>query len=133
MEMQQVHLTKPSKMKEQSDTKIFLYVFLTIFIVYGLTLMLPVVWLLINALKTSREYLLNSSFSLPEGKLQWINFWNVFQFRMDVVVKYICQHRLQYLDGICNGALPFSRENVFVFPCDYRTGCANHRYGRGGV
>lgn len=79
MEMQQVHLTKPSKMKEQADTKVFLYVFLTIFILYGLTLILPVIWLLMNALKTSREYLLNSSFALPEGKLQWINFGNAFK------------------------------------------------------
>ena len=79
MEMQQVHLTKPSKMKGQADTRVFLYVFLTIFIVYGLTLILPVIWLLMNALKTSREYLLNSSFALPEGKLQWINFRNAFK------------------------------------------------------
>lgn len=79
METQQVHLTKPSKMKEQKGTLVFLYVFLAIFILYGLTLILPVVWLLMNALKTSREYLLNSSFALPEGKLQWINFVNAFK------------------------------------------------------
>ena len=79
METRTISMTKPSKMKEQKDTKVFLYVFLTIFIVYGLTLILPVVWLLMNALKTSREYLLNSSFSRPEGKLQWVNFWHAFK------------------------------------------------------
>ena len=79
MEKRTMSMTKPSKMKEQTDTKVFLYVFLTIFILYGLTLILPVVWLLMNALKTSREYLLNSSFALPEGKLQWVNFWNAFK------------------------------------------------------
>ena len=72
------NVTKPSKMQLQKGTKVFLGVFLTIFILYGLTLILPVCWLLMNALKTSRDYLLNSSFSLPEGKLQWINFVHAF-------------------------------------------------------
>ncbi len=69
------------KIKNQKGLTVFLAVFLGIFILYGLTLILPVFWLLMNALKTSREYedALRSSFSLPNFQnLQWINFKNAF-------------------------------------------------------
>ena len=71
--------TKPLKMQEQKGVKIFLYVFLAIFIIYSITLTFPVVWLLMNALKTSRMYDNASTFAVPAfGKMQWGNFVRAF-------------------------------------------------------
>jgi ABC-type glycerol-3-phosphate transport system permease component len=107
-------------MKQQKGTVVFLYTFLAIFILYGLTLILPVIWLLMNALKTSRDYLLNSSFSLPTGKLQWINFVNAF-----VEIKY---DETSFF-GMFFNSVWMSLLNIFVnIGCSTLTAYAMARY-----
>lgn len=71
---------KPYKIKPQNGTKFFLNLFLAIFIIYGLTLILPVIWLFLNSLKTLRGYQTGNSFSMPDfGNLQWVNFRYAFK------------------------------------------------------
>lgn len=56
--------------------KISTYGFL---IIYGLTCIYPLVWMLCTSLKTPQEALLNPIALLPEGELQWKTYANVWQ------------------------------------------------------
>ena len=69
---------KENTLQQQKGTRVFLYVFLGIFIIYGATLIAPTIWALWNSLKTGEAFY-ESSFAAPDfANLQWQNFKNAF-------------------------------------------------------
>ena len=69
---------KENRLQAQKGTTVFLYAFLAVFIIYGATLIAPVLWILWNSLKTGEAFY-ESSFVAPDfANLQWQNFKNAF-------------------------------------------------------
>ena len=69
---------KENRLQAQKGTTVFLYAFLAVFIIYGATLIAPVLWILWNSLKTGEAFY-ESSFAAPDfANLQWQNFKNAF-------------------------------------------------------
>ncbi len=69
---------KNNRLKAQKGTKVFLSIFLAVFILYGATLILPVLWAAWNSLKTGDDFYKNS-FAAPDfSNLQWKNFMTAF-------------------------------------------------------
>src|SRR5579864_2994862 len=77
---------------------------------FALMTILPIVWLLINSVKSNAEYYL-SKLSLP-GKLQWVNFsgaWEIGDFRELIGNSFI------YTIGATLGIIFFSILAGFAF------------------
>ena len=89
-----------------------LIVLCVLFGLYALTIIYPLVWMLINSLKTKQEFL-NNPWPLPQ-ELMFNNYAEVFKFRLHAFQFLVFESYHSYGFVVCNGVRLVRRRKIQV-------------------